>query len=363
MESVALIEAGTAARAFWRGTPVLVTGHTGFKGAWLTLWLQRLGARVAGFALPPQSHPSAFQLTGLANGMASTMGDIRDARALAACVRAHRPRVVFHLAAQSLVRAGYADPLRTYETNAVGTANVLLAAYACESVRSVVVVTSDKCYDPHAGADRHREDDPLGGDEPYSASKACAEHVIAGLRAAHPDAAVRVAAARAGNVIGGGDWSADRLVPDAIAAFSAARALELRFPAAVRPWQYVLDPLAAYLDLAERLCRDDGRRFARAWNFGPPPEHEQAVSWVTDRLAEAWGASAAWHHARGSFAPETAALRLDSAAASKSLGWRTRTGLADAIERTVAWYRAQSRGASASTLMSDEIARFEGSAA
>jgi CDP-glucose 4,6-dehydratase len=365
LESVALIAADPA-RGFWRGRRVVVTGHTGFKGAWLSLWLRRLGADVAGFALDPRPGPNAFQLSGLSARMESRIGDIRDATAIETCIAAQRPAVIFHLAAQALVRAGFADPLGTYETNAIGTANVLLAARACETVRAIVVVTSDKCYDLHTGAARHSEDDPLGGDEPYSASKACAEHVAASLRATRPDtsnAAARIAVARAGNVIGGGDWSTDRLVPDAIAAFTAGTPLELRYPAAIRPWQFVLDPLAAYIDIARRLFGDDGRSIARAWNLGPSADHERPVSWVADALAAAWGAGATWRQAPGVHPVEAAALRLDSSAAALSLGWRSRVDLAETIRRTIAWHRAQLGGADVATLMDDEIARFEAAAA
>ncbi len=362
LESVELITTDQAARQFWRGARVVVTGHTGFKGAWLASWLLRYGADVAGYALAPAATPNAFDLAGLADHMDSQIGDILDRPALESFVVRRRPLVIFHLAAQALVRAGYAAPLETYATNALGTANVLLVARACESVRSVVIVTSDKCYDLHAGSLRHAEDDSLGGDEPYSASKACAEHVAASLRAGGrnaSDSAPRVATVRAGNVIGGGDWSEGRLVPDAIAAFAAGKPLELRYPASIRPWQYVLDPLGAYLDLARRLTDAGGRECARAWNLGPPPDHEQTVAWVADKLVEAWGPGASWRQGTGVQPREAATLRLDSSAAARALAWRPRGELADTIERTVAWYRAQAGGASAATLMDEELARFE----
>jgi CDP-glucose 4,6-dehydratase len=364
LESVALIAADPG--GFWSGKRVVVTGHTGFKGAWLSFWLRRLGADVAGFALDPQPGPNAFRLSGLPAQMDSRIGDIRDAAAIEACIAAHRPAVIFHLAAQALVRAGFANPIGTYETNAIGTANVLLAARACDSVRAIVVVTSDKCYDLRTGAARHTENDPLGGDEPYSASKACAEHVAASLRATWRDrsnAAARIAVARAGNVIGGGDWSTDRLVPDAVAAFTSGAPLELRYPAAIRPWQFVLDPLAAYIDIARRLIADDGASIARAWNLGPSSDHERPVAWVADALAAAWGPDATWRPAPGAHPVEATALRLDSSAAERSLGWRSRVDLAMTIRRTVAWYRAQLGGADVATLMDDEIARFEAAAA
>jgi CDP-glucose 4,6-dehydratase len=261
------------------------------------------------------------------------------------------------------VRAGYADPAGTYETNALGTANVLLAARAQGGVRGVVVVTSDKCYDGRDGERRHREDDALGGDDPYSASKACAEYVTAALRATwageRPQTPMFIATARAGNVIGGGDWSLDRLVPDALAAFSIGATLSVRNPSAVRPWQYVLDPVSAYLDLAAKLSGDDAAAFARAWNFGPPEEAERTVAWVADRLAAAWGSGAAWRAIPGDHPPERPVLRLDSTAAKTALGWRTRIDLERALEWTARWYRDYAQGEPVRTLMLDEIERYE----
>lgn len=350
-------------KEFWRGVRVLVTGHTGFKGAWLTLWLHRMGADVAGYALAPPARPNAFSLARLDEIGRSEFDDVGDRARLRAAFKRHQPQIVFHLAAQALVRAGYADPALTYETNALGTANVLLAARAQGGVRGVVVVTSDKCYDGRDGARRHREDDALGGDDPYSASKACAEHVTAALRATwtgerHREA-MFIATARAGNVIGGGDWSTDRLVPDALAAFSAGATLSVRNPSAVRPWQYVLDPVSAYLDLAQKLAGAGADAFARAWNFGPPEDAERTVAWVADRLAAAWGPGAAWQAVAGEHLPERHALRLDSAAATAALGWRTRVDLERALELTAHWYRRYAQGESVRALMLDEIERYE----
>jgi CDP-glucose 4,6-dehydratase len=348
---------------FWRGTRVLVTGHTGFKGAWLTLWLHRMGAEVSGYALAPLAGPSAFSLARLEEVTGSEFADIGDRARLRAAFQRYRPQIVFHLAAQALVRAGYADPAGTYETNALGTANVLLAARTQGGVRGVVVVTSDKCYDGRDGERRHREGDALGGDDPYSASKACAEHVTAALRATwageRPQTPMFIATARAGNVIGGGDWAPDRLVPDALAAFASGATLSVRNPSAVRPWQYVLDPVCAYIELAEKLAGDDADAFARAWNFGPPQDAEKTVAWVADRLAALWGPGASWRALAGDHPPERHVLRLDSTAAKAALGWRARVDLERALEWTAHWYRGYVQGESVRALMLDEIERYE----
>jgi CDP-glucose 4,6-dehydratase len=313
--------------------------------------------------LAPKPGPNAFDLARLDEIGGAEFADIRDRNSLDAAFDRHRPQIVFHLAAQALVREGYADPAATYEINALGTANVLLAARAHKSVRAVVAVTSDKCYDASASDRRHREDDPLGGDDPYSASKACAEHVAAALRATWSSVQqtghMRIATARAGNVIGGGDWAADRLVPDALAAFTAGKSLSIRNPSAVRPWQYMLDPIRAYIDLARRLVAENGLEFARPWNFGPSESAERTVSWVADRLASAWGEGAAWQAQAGNHPPERHTLRLDSAAAASALGWRTRVELERALELTIRWYRACRDGTPARALMLDEIERYE----
>jgi CDP-glucose 4,6-dehydratase len=286
---------------FWQGKKVLLTGHTGFKGGWLALWLQTLGAKVTGYALPPPTDPSFFDKARILHGMTSNVGDVRDLAALTSAVRQAAPEIIIHMAAQSLVRPSYADPVATYSTNVMGTVNVLEAARAQSAVRAIVIVTSDKCYE-NTGAQRaFRESDRLGGHDPYSNSKACAELVAAAYRDSFfsgDEAAAAIATARAGNVIGGGDWSADRLIPDAIRAFGAKLPVQLRYPHATRPWQHVLDPLAGYLLLAEKLCATPAD-CAEAWNFGPAPDQVMTVANVVDAVAKKWGGGARWEQAPG----------------------------------------------------------------
>ncbi|MBB5753948.1 CDP-glucose 4,6-dehydratase [Prosthecomicrobium pneumaticum] len=342
----------------WRDRRVLVTGHTGFKGAWLILWLERLGARVTGFALPPATQPSLFDLVARGGTAESLTGDVRDLAAVEAAFGRAEPELVFHLAAQSLVRPSYADPLGTYATNVMGTAHVLDAARRRGGVRAVIVVTSDKCYENREQIRAYREGDAMGGHDPYSSSKGCAELVVAAYRASYfADGSTAVASARAGNVIGGGDWSAERLVPDAIRAFTAGRALELRRPEAVRPWQHVLDPLAGYLRLAELLLGPRGRDFAQAWNFGPAAGGEAPVSVVADALAAHWGEGAAWRSAGDPAGPhEAGLLALDSAKARARLGWKSAFGLDEAVARTVDWFKAYRAGADMRAFTLDQIA-------
>ena len=330
--------------SFWNQRRVFITGHTGFKGGWLSLWLSRLGARVTGYALPPPTTPSFFEATGLERRLTSVIGDIRDLDALDRAMGATQPEVVFHLAAQALVRRAHADPIETIGSNVMGTAHVLEAARRRPEVRAVVVVTSDKVYDNRERTWGYREGDRLGGREPYGASKAAAEKVVEAYRHSYfTDRPVGIATARAGNIIGGGDWAADRLVPDAIRAFTAGLPLVLRNPAATRPWQYVLDPLRGYLMLAERLCADTPAA-AGAWNFGPDTEGEVPVSHVADRMVALWSDGARWHHDGGEHPYEAGFLAVDSTKADRRLNWRCAVSLEDGLAATMAWYRAHLTG-------------------
>jgi CDP-glucose 4,6-dehydratase len=346
--------------SFWKGRRVLLTGHTGFKGGWLATWLLARGSRVTGLALPAESARGFFRVCGLEERVASLVGDVRDHDRVAAAFADADPEVVFHLAAQPLVIRGYAEPLLTIGTNVMGTANVLDCARGARSVRAVVAVTSDKCYRPARPARRHLEDDPLGGDDPYSTSKAAAEMVASAYRASFFGPEGRgLATVRAGNVIGGGDWSQDRIVPDAIRAFSSGEPLRVRNPHAVRPWQHVLDPLAGYLAVAERLYADPAG-WSEPWNFGPA-EDGVSVGRIVDLVSEAWGGGR-WTTVAGAGPPEVVHLALDSGKAAARLGWRPRLSLHQGVASTVEWYRAALSGASADemfALSGSQIAAWE----
>jgi CDP-glucose 4,6-dehydratase len=338
---------------FWRGRRVLVTGHTGFKGSWACLWLGKLGAAVTGLALDPPTDPSLFAAARIAELVDDRRGDVRDADGVRALVTAARPEVVLHMAAQPLVRRSFDEPLATYEANVMGTANVLDALRSAPEARVAVVVTSDKCYEPRADGRPCREDDPLGGADPYSSSKACAELVTAAYRRSFPEGPA-IASARAGNVIGGGDWAADRLVPDAMRAALAGGELVVRNPDAVRPWQHVLNPLSGYLELAQRLWDDPAA--AGAWNLGPDAGDELPVRAIADRLCELWGDGLAWRAAADGGPPETAVLRLDSSKARERLGWEPALELDAGLRATVEWFRAVTGGADAAEVSTSQIA-------
>jgi CDP-glucose 4,6-dehydratase len=343
---------------FWRGRRVLVTGHTGFKGAWLSLWLQALGAEVIGFAGPPPSAPSLYRLARVEDGMESVPGDVRHVDAVGHVLERTRPEIVLHLAARSLVRRSLADPVGTYDVNVMGTANLLEAVRVVDGVRAVLVVTSDKCYADDGRAHGYREDDPLGGRDPYSSSKACQELVTAAYRGSLlAEQGVAVATARAGNVIGGGDWAEDRLVPDLMRAAFAGTPLVVRNPDAVRPWQHVLNPLSGYLRLAERLCGGEAG-YDTAWNFGPADEDARPVGWVVEQLHERWPGPLEVTTAPATDDREATALRVNSTRARRRLGWTPTWDLTAGIDATVEWYAGHSRRSDARAMTLDQIEMF-----
>ena len=340
---------------FWSGRRVWLTGHTGFKGAWLALWLQSRGAEVHGFSAGCPTAPSLYEVAGVAHGMAGDVrGDVRSRAELRAAVARARPDVVIHMAAQALVRRGLARPVESFAVNVTGTAKVLDAVRLEAEPVAIVVVTSDKCYRNDGAGRPFREDDPLGGEDPYAASKAGQEHVAAAYRGL----GLPVATVRAGNAIGGGDWAADRLVADVMRAALAGAPVELRAPEAVRPWQHVLSPLEGYLRVAERLAEDP--RAACAWNFGPAPEDAKPVAWVVERLRERWpGPLEVRTAAAGAAEGEASTLRLDCARARDRLGWRPRWNLPAALDATVCWYAAYRDGADMPAETVRQITSFE----
>ncbi len=336
---------------FWKGRRVFVTGHTGFKGAWLVAMLNHLGADAGGYALAPDTDPSLFDLAGIADICAHTIGDIRDTEKLSKTVRDFKPDIVLHLAAQSLVRRSYRDPVETFEVNVLGSTYLLEACRGVPTIKAVVNVTTDKCYENKNQTKGYRESDRLGGNDPYSASKACSEMLTHAYRnsffkpADHADHGISLATARAGNVIGGGDWCEDRIIPDAVRAFSAGRTLVVRSVDAVRPWQHVLDPLSGYLLLAQR-CVENGPAFAKAWNFGPGTSRLFSVGAVVEAVAKRWPEPVEWKaESSPDDPPEAKTLVLDSGLAGDELGWRARIGFDDAIALTSEWYIAHLGGA------------------
>jgi CDP-glucose 4,6-dehydratase len=351
-------------RSFWRGRKVLLTGHTGFKGSWLSLWLYALGAKVTGYALNPPTQPSLFEQANLAASVYSICADIRDFQQLKTAVAECRADVVFHMAAQSVVRRGYEDPIETYSSNVMGTVNVLEALRQLNQRCVVVNVTSDKCYANREWVWAYRENEPMGGRDPYSNSKGCAELVTSAYRESFfpPESfdrhRVAIASARAGNAIGGGDWTSDQLIPDLMRAFLAGQPCLIRNPSAIRPWQFVLEPLHGYLMLAERLA-EDASRFACGWNFGPVEMDAKPVSWMADELAQSWGNSASWSRDAGLHPPEAHFLKLDASKARACLGWRPLLPLHQTLDWIVAWYRAFQAGTDLGVFTRTQIERYE----
>lgn len=350
---------------FWKGKRILLTGHTGFKGAWLASWLERLGAQVFGLSLAPDQSDNLFDECALASRIDSVFGDIRDLDTVVTAMERAKPGIVFHLAAQSLVRQSYHDPIGTYATNVMGTVHVLEAARRVGSVRVVVNVTSDKCYENQEWAWPYRENEPMGGADPYSSSKGCSELITSAWRRSFfdkplPDGrTVALASVRAGNVVGGGDWACDRLIPDCIRAISRGRPAIIRNPHAIRPWQHVLEPLSGYLLLAEGLWRE-GAVVAEAWNFGPlDGAAPRPVSWVVSRVVELWGDGASWQLDGNEHPHEASYLRVDSSKTQARLGWQSRLDIEDTLCWTVEWYRRRLNGEAADRLVLEQINRYE----
>ena len=329
---------------FWRGKRVLVTGHTGFKGGWLSLWLQSMGANLRGIALEPPTEPALFTVARVADGMEHHIVDIRDFAALQAQMNEFQPEIVFHMAAQSLVRLSYSEPVETYATNVMGTVNVLEAARHAGSVKAILNITTDKCYENHEWVWGYREDEPMGGHDPYSSSKGCAELVSSAYRKSFlKEAGIAMATARAGNVIGGGDWALDRLVPDVLRALEKRESVLIRNPHAIRPWQHVLEPLSGYLLLAERLYVH-GQLDAEGWNFGPRDQDARSVQWIVEHLCENWDSDASWSLQPGDHPHEASFLKLDISKVQQRLKWAPRWPVETALKHITEWHQAWLKG-------------------
>jgi CDP-glucose 4,6-dehydratase len=350
---------GSVDPAFWLGKRVFLTGHTGFKGSWMALWLQRMGAQVTGFALTPPTEPALFDVARVEQGMTSIIGDIRDRAALEHALLSADPHIVIHMAAQPLVRASYDDPVGTYATNVMGTVHLLEAVRKAPTVRACVVVTTDKCYENREWAWGYREDEAMGGYDPYSNSKGCAELVVSAYRRSFfADGSVAVASGRAGNVIGGGDWATDRLIPDILRAIERGEPVSIRNPIAIRPWQHVLEPVGGYLVLAQALWNDPARA-AQAWNFGPRDEDARPVQWIVERMCALWGDGADWIRDESVQPHEARYLKLDISKVRTELGWQPRWDLSQALASIVAWQRAWLSGTDMHQYCLTELGRFQ----
>jgi len=342
--------------AFWQGRKVLLTGHTGFKGAWMSLWLRTLGADVTGFALPPATEPNLWSMVG--SGIRSVIGDIVDAVLVRAMIEATRPQIVIHMAAQALVRESYRDPLRTYATNVLGTANLLQACRLAPGLQCVLVVTSDKVYESDGAGHAFAECDRLGGSDPYSSSKACAELVTKSFRDSFYRDGPPIATARAGNVIGGGDWSADRLIPDCVRSLAAGVPVSLRYPESVRPWQHVLEPLSGYLALVQTLVETPANA-PRAINLGPEANTACSVRELVEAFSALFGGKPGWVPDNSEHPPEAKALMLSSALAQRTLGWRSRLSVAASLSLSADWYRAHLAGDDMLAFCQQQIAHYQ----
>jgi CDP-glucose 4,6-dehydratase len=351
-------------RNFWKGRKVFLTGHTGFKGSWLSLWLHTLGAKVTGYSLEPPTQPNLFEQANVANCLRSISGDIRDYSGLKQALDESRPDVVLHMAAQSVVRRGYEDPIETYSSNVMGTVNLFEAIRQLKRPCAVVNVTSDKCYVNREWVWGYREDEPFGGRDPYSNSKGCAELVTTAYResffppASLKEHGVALGSARAGNAIGGGDWTADQLIPDLMRAFLGGKPCLIRNPLATRPWEFVLEPVRGYLMLAERLA-EGGAGFASGWNFGPADDDAKPVGWIADELVRQWGRGAGWERDAAVHPKEAHALKLDASKAKSGLGWHPVLPLGPALEWIVEWYRSFQAGGDLRRVTLSQIERYE----
>ncbi|MEP0202531.1 MAG: CDP-glucose 4,6-dehydratase [Halioglobus sp.] len=346
--------------AFWQGKKVFLTGHTGFKGGWLALWLQSMGAIVKGFALEPPTSPALFLEAHVADGMESQIGDIRDLAAITTSLTAFDPDVLLHMAAQPLVRLSYREPVETYSTNVMGTVHVFEAARACKNLRAIVNVTTDKCYENREWIWGYRENEPMGGHDPYSSSKGCSELVSAAYRSSFfdiPDTAW-LASARAGNVIGGGDWADDRLIPDILRAFEQQQPVVIRSPKATRPWQHVLEPLSGYLMLAEKLYTEGGD-YAEGWNFGPWDEDVRPVEWILNHMVSTWGQGASWQLDPGPQSHEAQLLKLDISKATGKLSWQPRWSLDRALLSIIEWHQCWLDKGNARQTTLDQIEQYQ----
>jgi len=350
--------------AFWQGKRVLLTGHTGFKGSWLSLWLQSMGTQLLGYASSPPTTPSMFEIAQVGHGMNSVIGDIRDLAQLQAVFFEHKPEIVFHMAAQPLVRYSYLNPVDTYSTNVMGTVHLLEAVRNTPSVKAVVIVTTDKCYENREWAWAYRECDSLGGFDPYSNSKGCAEMVSSAYRLSffnpsnYAEHGVATATVRAGNVIGGGDWAEDRLIPDMLVAFAQGHSVEIRSPSAIRPWQHVMEPLRGYLMLAEQLYMH-GPSFGEAWNFGPYEQDAKSVGWIVEQLAALWGTSAQWKFAERVHPHEAHYLKLDISKARSRLNWHPALSLQETLELIIYWSKKLEAGANMRQLTLEQLNTYQ----